>query len=673
MQNIRRVHLQSLPTKYRQEFKVVSCQKRSIWPFSEHRKNSSSEEVAIRMPQKYVAEQKESKYKDQIEDILNSPIGSMRQSTWLQAEKIIEHTAEKENIPEAFRLLDRMVLEPDAKINMSNDSIFTVVHKWFTISQQKKRFTYPPLKVWQRIEDYQKSGIPLDGRTYHRVIEALAIGKYTKSKNQYGPIGPFLAETILDRMMELSKHENPAVRPSTYTFNAVLVAWQNAASKSPWAKNEAPPRCLALLSRLKMLYEAGWGAELMPDRDTYRRVMNTFAHNGDADQVEALLEELYGRYEDEGRPINLLPTKPYFSLVLYAWSKSKDPMAAERASVILERMLEMEASGEIPQLEVSASCFNIVMICYSRQRTKESAIRVQKMFDRLVELSHKDETKKPIGGSYTALIGSWSQWDAAKAEQTFWLWKEEHDKGKVEMRLDSKLLGTLIASCYKSNTISDNAERCDRLLQFALNAEMQSFEPSVVIFNMTINAYCRKKTLEGVERAEALLRQMENHKDQLTPTVFSYVPIIHTWASLGRIERSEEFLLEWYSSANSNKRTSDSPSQKMKKRLDTQTFNHVLKAWLSKAKAKPEAASKAEDLLLTMRRLGITTNALSFQLVLQCRQRAMTRTNNDLVGPSRVDEILDFLKEEYKSNSSIKTDSYLKLLQDWSLLSLKQK
>jgi hypothetical protein len=451
------------------------------------------------------------------------------------------------------------------------------------------------------------------------------------------------------------------------------VSWQNAASKSPWAKNEAPQRCLALLSRLKMLYEAGWGAELMPDRDTYRRVMNTFAHIGDADQVEALLEELYGRYLDEGRPGNLLPTKPFFSLVLYAWSKSKDPMAAERASVILERMLELEASGEIPQFEVSASCFNIVMICYSRQRTKESAIRVQKIFDRLVEFSHEDETKKPIGGSYTALIGSWSQFDAAKAEQTFWLWKDEHDKGKVEMRLDSKLLGTLIASCYKSNTIPDNAERCDRLLQYALNAAMQSFEPSAVIFNMTINAYCRKKTLEGVERAEALLRQMENYKDQLTPTVFSYVPIIHTWASLGRIERAEEFLLEWYLSADRNKKTSDSPSQKMKKRLDTQTFNHVLKAWLSKAKAKPEAASRAEDLLLTMRRLGIKTNALSFQLVLQCRQRAMRKTNNDLEGPSRVDEVLDFLKEEYKSNSSIKTDSYLKLLQDWSLLSLKQK
>lgn len=672
IQSLRRIHIQRRSTNRRQEcVKVVSCQMRTIWPFSESESKPKVKDVAIQMPKKIDAEKKDNnKYDRKMDDILNAPVGSMQSSTWLQAEKMIEHTAETENIAAAFRLLDRLAKEPDAKTKMNLDSIFSVVHKWFSISKQKKKFTYPPLKVWQRIEDYQKAGIAMDGRTYHRVIEALAIGKSTKPYNQYGPVGPVLAETILERMMELSKHENPALRPSTYTFNAVLLSWQNAGSKSTWASNEAPQKCLALLNKLKMLYDAGWGTEFMPERDTYRRVMNAFAHKGDGDQVEALLEEMYERYLDEGKPESLVPTKPLFTLVLYAWSKSKDPMAAERASVILERMLEMESSGEIPGLAVTASCFNIVMICFSRQRTKEAAIEVQKLFDRLVELSQTDEKKNPIGGSYTALIGGWSHCDAAKAEETFWHWKDEHDKGNVEMRLDSRLLGTVVASCYKSKTIPDNAERCDRLLQYALNAGM--FEPSVVIFNMTINAFCRKKTMEGVERAEALLRQMEHIKDQLTPTVLSYVPIIHTWASLGRMERAEELLFEWYGSSNRNKKTNDAPSQKMKKRLDTQTFNHVLKAWLSNARTKPEAATRAEDLLLSMRHLGIRPNALSFQLTLQCRQRRIRRhKNSEVADPSRADDILQFLKAEYKSNSM--NEAYLKLHQEWSMISLKQR
>ena len=417
----------------------------------------------------------------------------------------------------------------------------------------------------------------------------------------------------------------------------------------------------------------------MPDKNTYRRVMNIFAHKGDGDKVEELLEELYERYWEEDCNDILLPTTPFFSLVLYAWSKSKDPSAAERASVILDRMLELEASGEIPGLQVNAACFNIAMVCFSRQRSKESAMRVQALFDQLMELSKTDRSKKPIGGSYTALLTTWSHFDVAKAEEVFWLWKEEHDKGNCEMRMDSKLLGTLVAGWYKSGkNAPDSAERCDRLLQYALGADLKSFEPSVVVFNMTINAYCRKKTLEGVQRAEALLQQMEDYRDHLTPTIFSYVPIIHAWASLGRVERAEEFLLEWYSGNAKDKKSSDSPSLKMKKRLDTQTFNHVLKAWLSKARTNPDAATRAEELLLKMPQLGVKPNTLSFQHVIECRQRSQRTSSTDGVGIgssssssstiSRIEDVLSFLDEEFKKGSSgISNDSYLSLRKALSL------
>jgi hypothetical protein len=421
------------------------------------------------------------------------------------------------------------------------------------------------------------------------------------------------------------------------------------------------------LNQLKTLYETGWGAELMPDKNTYRRVMNIFAHNGDGDQVEALLEELYERYLDEGQD-NLLPTTPFFSLVLYAWSKSKDPMAAERASVILDRMLELEASDEIPGLQVTAACFNIVMVCFSRLRTKESTMQVQSLFDRLVELSKNDHVKRPIGGSYTALLTTWSHFDVAKAEEVFWTWKEEHDKGNCEMRMDSKLLGTLVAGWYKAKNQPDSAERCDKILQYALNANLKS---SVIVFNMTINAYCRKKTVEGVERAEALLRQMEDYQDSMTPTIFSYAPIIHTWASLGRVERAEEFLLDWYSSASRDKKLNDSSSLKVKKRMDTQTLNSVLKAWITKAKSNPQAASRAEELLLSIPQLGIKPNALSFQHVLECKQRAMRSSKEVQNDTDRVQQVLSFLDDEYKNGSGgIKNESYLNLRKAFSLMTI---
>mmetsp|Transcript_41366 Transcript_41366/g.99656 ORF Transcript_41366/g.99656 Transcript_41366/m.99656 type:complete len:692 (+) Transcript_41366:50-2125(+) len=641
-------------------------QRRCIWPFPARSEEPTMEEVTIQMPKKYERKSKDEKIQESVDLILNAPIGSLQTNTWLEAHKVIEHIAENEKIAEAFRILDRLVKEPNAKTKLSHEAIYTVVQKWFTMCHQQKKIVFPPMKVWQSIEAYEKVGIIMESRTYHRIIEALAIGKFSKPNNKYGPVGPLLAEKILEHMTEKSSHSNPVVRPSTYTFKAVLVTWQNAASRSSWAKKEASHRSLALLNKLKMLYDAGWGQELMPDNHVYRRVMNTFAHRGDADQVEGLLEEMYDRYWDEGQPANLVPTISHFSLVLFAWSKSDDPTAAQRANEILERMLEMEASGEIPGLQVSAVCFNIVMICMSRARTKESALEVQKLFDRMVEISKTDKAKKPVGGTYTALIVNWSSIDAAKAEQIFWTWKEEHDKGNCAMKLDSRLLGTLIAGCYKSKTIPDTAERCDRLLQYALSADLKTFEPSVVLFNMTINAYCRKKTMEGVTRAEELLVQMEDYKDSLSPTIFSYVPIIRTLAGLGHVERAEELFLESYGSDGRSKKSKNRPSMKMKKRLDTETFNSLFRAWLGKAKIHPEAATRAEELLLTMRRLGVRTNALSFQLVLQCRQRAnrnSTHTSRDL---ERVDDIVAFLYDEYKSGAPIKNDTLIKLVNDWS-------
>lgn len=655
----------------RRNDQLTSCQKRSIWPFAlELREKAASDEVSIQMPKKCVEEERESEYHGETQDILNSPIGTLGESTWLRAERIIEQFSEKEEFLQAFRLLDRLSLEPDANIKLKNDSIYFVIQKWLTASQQQKRILYPVFNIWKRIEGYENADIPLESRTYHRIIEGLAIGKYKKRINHQGPVGPELAETILERMMELSKLDNPDVRPSTYTFNAVLVAWDHAASTSLWAKAEAPHRTLALLKRLKLLYETGWGLDYLPDKNTYRRVMNVFAHNGDGDQVEALLEELYECYLDSGNLENLLPTTNFFSLVLYAWSKSKDPMAADRALVILEKMLDLESSGEIPGLQVTAACFNIVMVCFDRQRTKESAMQVQSLFDRLVELSKNDPVKKPVGGSYTVLISALSHFDAPKADAIFWHWKEEHDKGICEMRMDSKLLGILVAGWYNSENTSDCAERCDRLLKYALDADLKSFEPSVVVFNMTINAYCRKKTVEGVERAEALLRQMEDYEEKLTPSVFSYVPIIHAWAFLGRVERAEEFLLEWYRTSSRTKKARDSPSLKTKKRLDTQTFNHVLAAWLSKVKENPMAATRAENLLLSMHELGVQPNAFSFQQVLECRKVARRKSKEEHSGSSRIEEILSFLDAEYKNGARINDESYRKLRKAWSLMSI---
>jgi hypothetical protein len=581
----------------------------------------------------------------EVQKLIDVPIGSFRTGTWMQAERSLRWIVEQEDIPLAFSLLDRMVSETNSRVHLSHELLYLVVSQWCMVYTKHKRYptrskarsVLPPLAIWHKLEAYQRTGIQMDSRIYHRVLEGTALCKSRKPQQ-----GPALAEAILERMMIYSKSKNPLLRPSTFTFNAVLAAWESVSQTD----HEAPKKALDLLNRLKTLYDAGWGRDAMPDRTTYRRVMNLFAHKGDGDQVEALLEELYTLYLESGQQYeNVKPTTPFFSLVLYAWSKSKDPHAADRATVILERMLELEKSGDIPGLEVNAFCFNTVMICWSKQRSDESAMRVQALFDRLVQLSQTDPSKRPIGGSYAALMSVWSRADPQKAETVLWQWKEQHDQGMCEMRVDERMFNTLIGGWYHSK-IPQAADRCDRLLQHAIQGDLNNYEPTVVAFNMAINAWARNNTWNDMERAEVLLRQVETYGKTtttgLTPSTATYAPVIHGWASLGQVERAEGLLREWF-----QKYEAKDVRHSKKESLDTRTFNRVLKAWLSKASIMPEAADRAEDLLLSMHAFGVRPNGSSFQIVLDCRRRSSNTRAGFLKPPpsARATELIEMLDE----------------------------
>ena len=626
----------------------------------------------IDMPPRMMNEQESqitSTSRREVKQLIDAPIGSFRAGTWMQAERSLRWIVDQEDIPQAFSLLDRMVSETDSHIHLSHELLYLVVNQWCIVYTKHKRYrtssrarsVLPPLAIWHKLEAYQRTGIQMDSRIYHRVLEGTALCKSKKPQE-----GPLLAEAILKRMMTYSKSKNRLLRPSTFTFNAVLAAWESVSQTSP----EAPKKALDLLHRLKTLYDAGWGRDAMPDRTPYRRVMNLFAHKGDGDQVEALLEELYTLYFESGQQYdNLKPTTPFFSLVLYAWSKSKDPRAADRATVILERMLELEESGDIPGLQVNAACFNIVMICWSKQRSDESAVRVQALFDRLVELSPTDPLKLPIGGSYAALISTWSRVDPQKAEKVMWEWKDQDNRGMCEMRVDERMFNTLIAGWYHSK-IPQAADRCDRLLQHAIDGDLNTCEPTIVAFNMAINAWARKNTWNDMEKAEVLLRQVEAYgktiNTGLKPSTLTYVPVIHGWASIGQVERADGLLREWFLKYDAN----DNPSSK-KEGLDTRTFNKVLKAWLAKAPIMPEAAERAEDLLLSMNAFGVRPTGSSFQIVLDCRHRSSnTRAGFPKPPPSaRATELIDMLDELYRDGrwgNSISKESYWTLRNGWA-------
>jgi len=675
-----------------------------------------------------VLRQNFNRVRNEVFELLESPAGSF---PWSQLSPLLRDLCEYETtIHRAFELLDRASLEPTAKTRITHEMVDRVVRHWLKgyIVQQKsidkphsksyysrssKRTTrnsknngngdrdmnmnmnmnmhnnrkkksnrmMTPSKVWDKIKNYQQIGIPLESTTYHKVMEGTG---HAKLRLYNLPDGPRLAETILEEIMAQSKRKNLLVRPSAHAFTLAIQSWKHAAIYSPAAANrEAPQRALALLNKLKSLYASGWGNEFMPNKSAYRRVMNLFAHTGDGDQVEALLEDMYTMYLDHDEQGHentsfLMPTSPFFSLVLYAWSKSRDPDAAERAEAILDRMLEMERTNEIPNLVIESNFFNLAMVCWSKQRTMESATRAQAIFDRLVEYSKSDPTKVPVGATYLVLITTWSRFDPEKSEKLFLKWKEEHENGTCEMRIDSDLIRMLVSSWCRSEE-PDATERSERLIQHSIREP--GWKLSRGVFHIVINKLCHQKTLDGLERAEDLLRQMiayheRNPGSDARPTHLSYLPIIRSWAEIGQIEKAEELLVEyftqWRGSINatgdsnnvSSLDSSRSIGSEMDQRYDTQIFNCVLKGWRSKASTMPEAVVRAEDILLLTKSYGVKPNYASFRYVLDA-----WRNNSLKQGRPRADAVLALLDQEYNRRDT-RNELYLKLRRKWKLLSV---
>ncbi len=618
----------------------------------------------------------------EIVQLLNVPNSAILDAaTWVKADACTQEAAENRDFILAFDLLDRMARDPNAAREMNTEIIFTVVEHWLFAYEKFQKspitktsnYLYSPISVWRRIEKYLEAGIPIESRTLHRILESTAMVKSKKLN------GPSLAEAILEKMISMSKLQHPDIRPSTYTFNAVIASWEAAAAtsspKSQLVLEEAPKRGYQLLERLKGLYAAGWGEELMPDRQSFRRVMNIFAHRGDGDQVEALLEELYELYLEHGYT-TLLPTTNMFSLVLYAWSKSRDPIAAERATTILDHMLEMEKNKTLPGLKVTPFCFNIVMVCWSKQRSKESTQKVQTVFDRMVALSASDPSKRPIPGSYAALIYAWSFHDPRKAEEAFWAWKAEHNAGKCDMRIDNRLFSSLVSGWFHS-TDPDAAMRCDKLLQHALDGNLgKAWQPQAVDFNMVINAYCRRCNMKEIERAEAVLEQMndcmQSSQGFAGPSLTSYIPIIHALTRLGKVDRADMLLRQCFDREQGHSDSADrmDTTQGCKKKQNTRTFNRVLKTWLVKAPVFPEAAQRAEDLLLQMEGWGVKPNFASFQYVLECRKKS--RKEHGVMEKAglleRANQILTLLDREYETGALHADKScYLSTRREWAL------
>ncbi|KAL3938776.1 MAG: hypothetical protein SGBAC_006385 [Bacillariaceae sp.] len=209
--------------------------------------------------------------------------------------------------------------------------------------------------LWKTYQDRLQSGDP-NAMTYKPSAQSL-----TTVLHAWSTTDPEQTEALLQRMSQ-----DYDVVPNVYSYSVVLKAWARHASTGQYPN--APDRALAILDFMEN------HDHVTPNVISYSSVIQAFAEQGRAKEAEGLLNKMLKQMQNDPSGRAPKPDLYTFSSVLFAWSKSKAPHAANRAEAILVRMLEMYLSGELDQ-PPNVYCYTNVLACIAQSRQRGSSQR----------------------------------------------------------------------------------------------------------------------------------------------------------------------------------------------------------------------------------------------------------------------------------------------------------
>jgi pentatricopeptide repeat protein len=95
------------------------------------------------------------------------------------------------------------------------------------------------------------------------------------------------AEALLEEMyLDYTTNENKSAKPDVTCYNIVMDCWAKS------GQNDVGDKSLALLRELQSLFKQG-DQTMRPNTISYSTVMIIYANQGQAAEVEALVEEVY--------------------------------------------------------------------------------------------------------------------------------------------------------------------------------------------------------------------------------------------------------------------------------------------------------------------------------------------------------------------------------------------
>lgn len=548
-----------------------------------------------------------------------------------------------EGVAVAFELLDRLSEEAlydsserkDEEENgtwnrdsfLSSDLLHRVTKAWRLSSKYKTtdltpRVTFEKLKRWEScLPDLQDNVV-----LYTIIINAAATAKEPElaeeilsyvldSKRSYANVvtfssvidawaksgqvdAPLQAEAVLNKMIDLSDSGWYEVTPNVISYSSVISAWANS------NQNEAPYRAEELLREMQ-------SRGLNPNIFSYSSVITAWSRSKNqssdrgersdgAIKAQAVFDDLlalHQRGEERLKPNVLTCT-----ILIDAWAKAGEPEKAEHIIYV------MHSIGVKPNLVT----YNSVMNAWSKSNLPDAAIRVQRLFDELLQRYDSGERfMKPNLPTFGTLITAWgrSKDGAANAQAVFDNMLAQYQSGDVDLKPNVLICTSLIDAWAKAGSPA----RAEKILREMNLNEWPGVMPNVMTYGAVMNAWSRSNSPQAAEKTQALMDELiqrfNDGCEQMKPNLHTYGTLI---TALGRNKSKE--------SAAKAQLIFDAIICRYRAGEEDLKPNAVLCNSLIDAWAKATAPEKAEEILRAMmcrtETIGVQPDIISFNAVM---------------------------------------------------------
>jgi hypothetical protein len=488
--------------------------------------------------------------------------------------------------------------------------------------------------------------------TYATAIKAIG--------NSVDPNAAVLAEQVLKRMYNLTESGTIHVPPNVGTFNAVITSLSMSGPRSQKAANAKRAEHL-LVDMIKRARNNEAAVE--PNVRTWGAVLRAWSESGQPDsgeQAQRVLDQLERWYDDGKSPVR--PNVVCYTTVMNAWARghAHPKLALDKVETLLRKMEDGFEETRDTDIRPNKITYVTAIDAFCRKSKDLAASHAQATVDRMMRLYAKGlGHDRPTRIVFNALINAWSRSNepnaAANAEQIF-QWMETQYRGG-----DHFVKPNEITLCGVLNAWANNAQergaalRAQQILDHteSLALEERGFAHTIICHNIVIKAWGRSRDPDSVQRAEAILLNLEEkyeqNKENIRPDVTTYSSVINCCAYYSGDEPGQREAFE----------VALRTFRKIKQTDNSEGANHITYGTLFKAIAKLTPwDQEREDLIAQYFNLCSVEGQVDAFVLTQVKNGSSSSLFRKVIlGPSSltsieesVETILEKMPKEWKRN-----------------------